>query len=144
MPITMRSTSWSAARDGNHPADIGVRRHVALDRDLDAVTDEPGGRVGARFDAVAFGRYRGIDGQDDDLIRRREERQRVARRVGGLANWHSRQERTTLPGGSAPMCGTTRAGRPVASATVSGRSDGVAVGSDTGLAQNHEVGVAGL
>ena len=38
----------------DHRADIGIRRHIALDRDLDAVAGEPGGRIGARFGAVAL------------------------------------------------------------------------------------------
>jgi hypothetical protein len=58
----------------DHPAHIGIRRHIALDRDLDAVPAEPSGRVGARFCAMTFDRSRRIDGQNANPLRRREER----------------------------------------------------------------------
>ena len=32
----------------DHPADIGIRRHIALNRDLDTVPAQPGGRVRGR------------------------------------------------------------------------------------------------
>jgi hypothetical protein len=62
----------------DHPADIGIRRHILLERDLDAMAREPGGRVGTRFGTVAFGRSCGIDDKDDDLLRRLEKRQSVS------------------------------------------------------------------
>jgi hypothetical protein len=68
-----------------HSAHVGIRRHITLDRDLDAVPAEPSGRVGAQFCAMAFDRSRRIDGQNDNPLRRLEERQGVGRRACGLA-----------------------------------------------------------
>ncbi len=57
----------------DHASDVGVSGNVALHGDVDAMSGEPGGNVGARLGAMSCDGCLGVYDQDHDLIRRDQE-----------------------------------------------------------------------